>query len=92
MANDCRLTTFDNPFDPFEQFTSWFMFDVEKGYNTCAHLARIVSTFNLPQNLTQKEIDEYDEKAIDMIIKLDPFNMYTKVRRNQENIPQMANT
>ena len=26
------LTTVDNPFDPFEQFTSWFMFDEEKGY------------------------------------------------------------
>lgn len=30
MTNDCRLTTFDNPFDPFEQFTQWFLFDVEK--------------------------------------------------------------
>ena len=31
--NNCALTTFDNPFDPFEQFNSWFMFDCEKGYN-----------------------------------------------------------
>lgn len=28
------LTTFDNPYDPFEQFTQWFMFDEEKGYHT----------------------------------------------------------
>ena len=41
MDNKCMLTTFDNPFDPFEQFTSWFLFDVEKGYNTCGRLARI---------------------------------------------------
>ena len=38
------LTTFDNPFDPFEQFTSWFLFDVEKGYNSCEYLARIAKT------------------------------------------------
>ena len=52
MAIECRLTTFDNPFDPFEQFASWFLFDVEKGYNTCSHLARIA---NVTDEMTQKE-------------------------------------
>ena len=40
----CALTTFDNPFDPFEQFDQWFLFDTEKGYNSCAYLARIATT------------------------------------------------
>ena len=44
MQQQCMLTTIDNPFDPFEQFYSWFLFDVEKGYNTCAYLGRIART------------------------------------------------
>ena len=48
---ETMLTTSDNPFDPFEQFTSWFLFDVEKGYYTCAHLARLA---NITDEMTQK--------------------------------------
>ena len=80
MAIDCRLTTIDNPFDPFEQFTSWYMFDVEKGYNTCSYLARIVK---LSDDMSQSEIDIETERAIDEIIKYDFMNIYTKVYRNQ---------
>ena len=38
MASKCMLTTFDNPYNPFDEFTSWFMFDEEKGYHSCAYL------------------------------------------------------
>lgn len=62
MTNDCRLTTFDNPFDPFEQFTQWFLFDVEKGYNTCSILGRIEQ---ITDDMSEKESDEEHERAID---------------------------
>ena len=29
MNGSCALTTFDNPYNPFEQFSDWFLFDVE---------------------------------------------------------------
>ena len=76
MSNNCMLTTFDNPFDPFEQFTSWFLFDVEKGYNTCSYLGRIVK---YSDDLTQQEIELETERAIDEIIKYDFLNIYKKV-------------
>ena len=73
------LTTFDNPFDPFEQFTSWFLFDVEKGYNTCSYLARIAQPTD---DMSQKEKNDEIERAIDEIIKYDFLNMYKKVRKD----------
>ena len=81
MSKECMLTTIDNPFDPFEQFTSWLMFDIEKGYNSCSYLARIV---NLSDDMTQKEIDEEIDRAIDEIITLNPLGIYIKATRQTE--------
>ena len=78
MSSKCMLTTFDNPFDPFEQFTSWFLFDVEKGYNTCGYLGRIV---NFNDEMSEKEKDEEIERAIDEIIQYDFLAIYKKVKR-----------
>lgn len=72
------LTTFDNPFDPFEQFTDWFMFDVEKGYNTCSYLARIAK---LTDDMSDQEVDAEVERAIDEIIQYDFMNIYKKVSK-----------
>lgn len=74
------LTTFDNPFDPFEQFTSWFMFDAEKGYNTCGKLARIAQ---LSDDLSEKETNEEITRAIDEIIEYDFMNIYKKVKKKK---------
>ena len=76
--DEFMLTTIDNPFDPFEQFTNWFLFDVEKGYNTCGYLGRIV---NFNDEMSEKEKDEEIERAIDEIIANDILGIYTKVVR-----------
>lgn len=76
MARAVALTTIDNPFDPFSDFESWFLYDIEKGYNTCSYLGRIAKTsdqFSDTEN--QREI----ERAIDEIIKNDFMNIYKKV-------------
>lgn len=72
------LSTVDNPFDPFEQFTSWLLFDNEKGYNSSGLLMRIAK---IEDDFTQKEIDEEIERAIDQIVINDFTNTYIKVKK-----------
>ncbi len=76
--NVAMLTTFDNPFDPFEQFNSWFLFDEEKGYHSCSYLGRIAKTSD---QFSEEENNREIEKAIDEIIKYDFRNIYKKVKR-----------
>lgn len=79
--NDCKLTTFDNPFDPFEQFDSWFKFDVEKGYYSCSKLARVAQ---LTDDMSEAEIQMETERAIDEIIKHDFLNVFRKVYKKDQ--------
>lgn len=88
MSTEFMLTTFDNPFDPFEQFTSWFLFDVEKGYYTCSLLARIAK---LSDEMSQKEFDEEVERAINEIIKYDLTNTYKKAYKKDVNTDVVQN-
>ena len=75
------LTTVDNPFNPFDDFTSWYMYDVEHGYNSCSYVARIAKTSD---QFTEKENNEEIERAIDEIILHDFLNIYVKVSREGE--------
>jgi hypothetical protein len=78
MSRQVNITTIDNPFDPFDDFNSWFMFDIEKGYYTSSRIARLV---NLTENMTEKEETEEIERAIDEFIKIDPLDLYIKVEK-----------
>ena len=72
----CALTTFDNPYNPFTQFSKWFLFDTEKGYNSCAYLGRIART---SEEFTEEENEREIEHAIDEIIRYDFMNIYKKI-------------
>ncbi|MFI3173954.1 MAG: hypothetical protein R3Y53_01980 [Bacillota bacterium] len=76
MTNS-QLTTIDNPFSPFTQFQEWFQFDIEKGYNTCSYLDRIVRT---SEQFSDEENKIEIERGIDEIIKYDFRNIYRKVK------------
>ena len=79
MAKQCLLSTIDNPFNPFDDFTSWFLFDTEKGYNCSSRLARIA---NLSDDLSSVEELNEQERAIDEIIKIDVLGIYIKVTKD----------
>lgn len=76
MPNICALTTVDNPYNPFNEFNLWFLFDSEKGYNSCDYLGRIAKT---SEQFTEEENNTEIERAIDEIIKYDFRNIYKKV-------------
>jgi DNA-binding SARP family transcriptional activator len=78
MNKQVTATTIDNPFNPFDDFDSWFMFDVEKGYYTSSKLARLT---HLTDDMTEKEENEEVERAVDRLIEIDPLDIYIKVTR-----------
>lgn len=86
----CMLTTFDNPYNPFDDFTKWWLWDVTHGYNSCALLARVSGN----DELTDEEQSIAIEKAIDSIIDCDFFHVYKKVKSdNNVNLHEnIANT
>lgn len=82
MNRRVSITTIDNPFDPIEDFASWFDFDIEKGYYTCSKLARIS---NVTDEMTEIEENEEVERAIDRLIEIDPLDLYRKVIKEEED-------
>ena len=75
------LTTIDNPFDPFDEFIPWRMFDIEKQHFCCEYLARIA---NVSDEMTQKEKNAEIERAIDEIIEVHPIKKWKKVSKEME--------
>jgi len=75
MSKQVALTTFDNPYNPFDDFNNWLKFDMQKGYNSCGYLARVA---RVSDTLTDDENTEEIERAIDEIVSNDFLNLYYK--------------
>lgn len=80
MEQQFMLTTFDNPFNPFVDFSSWYMFDCEKDHNTSSRLARIM---NVDSEMTQKEIEEERNRAMNLIVEYDAEDTFFKGTEEQ---------
>ena len=68
---EIRITTVDNPYDPFTHWEQWLLFDVNSGYNTCGRLANV--TF-ISDSLSDQEIFDSVNHGIDVLIKTGAIN------------------
>ena len=75
---EVAISTYDNPYDPFENFLEWYRYDCDKGYGSCQILDRLTEVY---EGMTEKEYQEEMERGIDKLVKADPLNIYIKVVR-----------
>lgn len=80
MKEDFMLTTVDNPFNPFTQYESWFIYDVTHNYNTCAYLARVART---SESLSDSENEQEIYEAMQEIVANDLAGIY-KIVSNKD--------
>lgn len=69
------LTTFDNPYNPFQDFEKWFAYDSRKGYNTLSYLDRLCP---FDPDEPESFADSSYENAMNSIIRFEP-QTYHKV-------------
>lgn len=67
MGKMVRVTTTDNPFNPFTEWDEWYFYDLSKGYSTCERLDRLSNTSSqLSDELNNEEL----EQAIDQLVEV----------------------
>ena len=81
---ETMLTTIDNPFNPFEQFVDWYLFDCQMGYNTYSRIARLMPADD--ESLSSIEKDRIEDNIMDRMIQHDPLGVYTKVDEESAKI------
>lgn len=70
MKEDLMLTTFDNPFNPFTDFITWWKVDMLLGHNTCSLLAEMSNTSDAASDEVN---DEYIQEAMHEIVEMSPY-------------------
>ena len=67
MGKMVRVTTADNPFNPFTEWDEWYFYDLSKGYSTCE---RLDSLSNTSSQLSDEVNNEELEQAIDQLVEV----------------------
>lgn len=72
------LTTIDNPFSPFDNFSAWYAYDVASGYHTSSFLARIVKQSD---ELSDADLQLAIDEAIEEIVRDNISGVHIKVQK-----------
>ena len=71
MSKEIMITTVDNPYNPFEEWEKWLLYDTNKGYHTCERLASVTA-------VSDQDSDEENfyavEQGINELIKTGALN------------------
>lgn len=74
------LTTVDNPYNPFEDFNKWYMWDESHGYDSCGRIARLAKS---TAGMSQEQIESVIEDAIDKVVLNDFTTLFRKVNETE---------
>lgn len=66
------ITTSDNPFDYFDDFDNWFLYDIEKGYHTLEVMSRLTYTST---ELSDRVYEAEVERVVDEMVYHDVINL-----------------
>lgn len=76
MSSKAKLTTMDNPYNPFTQFREWHEYDEISGYHTLEMVAAFSRmSCEMDEEMAEAEIDY----AIDQVLDLNPYGIHYKV-------------
>ena len=85
MDNDFMLTTYDNPFNPFDDFVRWMKEDLRLRHDCCGYLAREAMTSDVAE---EEANDSAVIEAAERIVSREPtiYRIVYQKDFNQNNV------
>ena len=78
MAIRHMLSTFDNPYNPFDDWDEWYAYDERSGHHSSSLLGRLAA---VDDDSSEELIEEAVEQAIDTIVHENFNGLYMKVSK-----------
>ena len=87
-VKEAMLTTIDNEWDPFDNFSEWYSRDLELARQqnrrpACGYLAIIMANSD---DVSENEFNQVMNDAIDEIVELDLSGTFKKVTREPKEV------